>query len=860
LAKQFSTQIRPLLTKYCLSCHSASELKGELNLERFATLAAARTDVAPWQSLVEQVAAGEMPPKENPQPTASERKLLLDWTRAFLAAEALARAGDPGRVPLSRLSNAEYDYTVQDLTGVDLRPAREFPTDGAAGEGFTNAAEALAMSPAMMAKYLAAAKEIAAHAVLLPDGFRFSATKSRRDWTDESVARLRKFYAQHTSRPDGGLPLASYLSALVRHREELQSGSLALADLAAREHLSPKYLHLLGQTLNDKTVAKSIPLARLREHWQTAAEKDVAALVAEIDGWRPMLWKFVPIGSYRYGATTRAVAKEPPLSAVAEADAAGDAVLAEIAEFRRVFPPFICFPHVIPLDEVVCLKTFHREDEPLSRLFLSEQQTREIDRLWAEHRFIAKFPVVENEYLPLFIGFVTQDQPKELLAYFEGQRGAFRERAEAFERDFAAAAPRQLAQLDGFASQAYRRPITEVERRDLRKLYEAIRAKGVSHEDAFRELLARVLISPSFLLHLEQPPPGKQPQAINDWELASRLSYFLWSSLPDDELRQLAAAGRLREPEVLAAQTKRMLRDDRMRRLAIEFGTQWLHVRGFDAFNEKNERLFPTFDAELRAAMNEETIRLFQDLFQNDRPVTDLLDADYTFLNETLAKHYEIPNVIGPEWRRVMGVKQFGRGGILALGSVQAKQSGASRTSPVLRGNWVVETLLGERLPRPPPNIPPLPDGETGNDGLSMRQLVEKHTRAAECAVCHVRIDPFGFAFEKYDAIGRLRKADLGGLPIDSHARLRDGAEFDGLDGLRGYLLTQKRDVVIRLFCRRLLGYALRRSVTLSDQPLLDDMVAKMPQDGGRTSALVLAIVGSPQFGNIRGSETSDGK
>ncbi len=192
----------------------------------------------------------------------------------------------------------------------------------------------------------------------------------------------------------------------------------------------------------------------------------------------------------------------------------------------------------------------------------------------------------------------------------------------------------------------------------------------------------------------------------------------------------LAAAGRLRDPKVLAAQVRRMLKDDRLRALAIEFGTQWIHVRGFDELKEKNEKLFPTFDANLRKAIYEESILFFQDLFQSDRPVTRILDADYTFLNETLAKHYGIPGVTGPQWRRVEGVRKYGRGGILGLASVQARQSGASRTSPVLRGNWVVETLLGEKLPRPPANVPKLPE-EEGGDGLTMRQQVEKHAQVA---------------------------------------------------------------------------------------------------------------------------------
>jgi hypothetical protein len=366
-----------------------------------------------------------------------------------------------------------------------------------------------------------------------------------------------------------------------------------------------------------------------------------------------------------------------------------------------------------------------------------------------------------------------------------------------------------------------------------------------------------VLVSPAFLFRIELAPNGKDPGPVSDWELATRLSYFLWSSPPDEELLKRAAAGTLQDPRVLVEQTDRMLKDDRTRSLAIEFGTQWIHVRGFNELKEKNEKLFPTFTPALRAAIYEESILFFQDLFRSDRPVTAILDADYTFLNESLAKHYGIPGVIGPEWRRVDGVNKFGRGGILGLASVQAKQSGASRTSPVLRGNWVVETLLGEKLSRPPANVPKLPE-EEGADHLTTRQQVERHAQDPACAVCHVRIDPFGFALERYDAIGRLRDKDSGGLPVDARARLRDGTEFEGLDGLRQYLLTKKKDVIVRLFCRRLLGYALGRAVTPTDAALLDEMVAELNKNGGKVSAAVRAIVRSPQFRMIRGRDFGD--
>src|SRR5579883_353331 len=1342
-AEEYASKIQPLMKKYCLNCHSTKAMKGSLDLERFANLDDIRKDLKPWQGIIEQVEASEMPPKGKPQLTAEEKKQLIAWIREFLDAEAKARAGDPGHVPLRRLSNAEYNYTIRDLTGVDLQPAREFPADGAAGEGFTNAAEGLTdISPALLSKYLNAAKDIADHAVLLPDGFRFSPAKTRRDWTDESTAALRKFYAGFAP-PDGKLVVQPYLLATVRHRDALATGKFA--EVAAKEKVNAKYLAALWHALTDKTPSQ--PLDSIRVRWRTATEKEVPALAAEVVAWQSALWRTVRIGSYlqaKWGegagagkpieSLTRQVPLDPPVSdsvplrlavkptpgqsevvlyltaqeigtkgsvvwqrprfegagkpalllrdyadfgsayevdypsvfansaqylaaaielandkdltpesaakkhnldaaflkrwsevlaiepytrdteaigrivpvvpltlleektakndarpaingwhkkgtdlpvlvtnasdkaeqipgrvpakgvgvhpmpkefvavvwtapaacsvkvnakivhahpacgngvawwlehrrgnraavfgegrvdlggeaqplpktlkvdkgdlvilAVDAKDenhvcdmtaiefsltetekpermwnlasdiamtvqegnphadkhgnkdvwsfvrgpsrplgksisnvipsnsllgkwrdaasdpkrkeetaklaeqvqsllsgkrptedkspdrvlydslvsvestlfvgvdptnvgkrigtafglpkskftdanlittantvtevklpaalfagrefvvevkldgmegyrlaqtrvaatpptaevrwdgrllgsADGDAykqLLAGHAEFRKVIPLYTCFPQVIPTDEVVSLKMFHREDEPLIRLFLTDEEKRTIDHLWVNHQFISRQPVAEYDYLPQFMGFTTQDTPKEFQQFFIDRKPLFKQQADQFLKEEEAAIPKQLDALLEFAARAYRRPLQEKEKSDLLALYQAIRKKGADHTEAFRGVLARTLVAPAFLFRIEHVPEGKNPGPVNDWELATRLSYFLWSSLPDAELRQLAAAGKLRDPQILSAQVQRMIKDGRTRSLAIEFGTQWIHVRGFDTFNEKNEKLFPTFTPELRKAIYEEAILFFLDLFQNDRTVTSILDADYTYLNETLAKHYGIPGMSGPQWRKVDGVRKYGRGGILGLASVQAKQSGASRTSPVLRGNWVVETLLGEKLPKPPPNVPQLPEME-GADKLTVRQLVEKHASVPECATCHVRIDPLGFSLERYDPIGRWREKDLGGSPVDTHAKLKDGTEFDGIDGLRTYLLTKKKDVIVRLFCRRLLGYALGRAVTLSDTALIDEMVTALARNDGKISVAVEVIVKSPQFRMVRGSE-----
>ena len=492
------------------------------------------------------------------------------------------------------------------------------------------------------------------------------------------------------------------------------------------------------------------------------------------------------------------------------------------------------------------LERFHREDEPLVRLLLDDAQRLRLDRLWRELHYTSRDSILVLESLATLT--------KGEIGEYEQMRKGIEADAAALRQELLGSEPGHIQSVLDFAARAFRRPLAEAEQEELRKLYRTLRGQNLAHDEAWRGVLARVLVSPAFLYRLEQPVPGKLPRPVSDWELATRLSYFLWATMPDDELRRVATAGKLREPQQLAEQTRRMLLDPRVRGMAVEFGTQWLEVRNFDEFAGRDEKLFPAFDAPLRAAIYEETILLFADLFQADRPVGQLLDSDATFVNERLAAHYGIPGVTGPEWRRVEGVRKFGRGGVLGLASVLTKQSGAARTSPVLRGNWVGEILLGDRLPRPPADVPKLPETEDPS-GLTVRQMVEKHVQAEQCAICHRRIDPLGFALENFDPIGRWRDQDAGGRPIDAKAKLKSGAEFTGVTGLRAHLLGQRKKDFQRQFCKKLLGYALGRGVSFGDQPLLDDMAAALNRSEGRVSAAILAVVASPQFLSRRGAD-----
>jgi hypothetical protein len=547
-----------------------------------------------------------------------------------------------------------------------------------------------------------------------------------------------------------------------------------------------------------------------------------------------------------------------------------DRVVASFRKFHELFPPNLCYARIVPVDEVVTLTLYYRQDDALQRLMLNEKQIAEINRLWDELLFVAQEPLRFEVAFEQIREFATQDRP-DLVKVWDPLKKGVVERAAAFRKRLVDTEPLHLNAAIDFAARAWRHPLSNTEQAALRSLYQKLREAEIPHDQSIRLTLARVLTSPVFLYRREQQPDGTNAVAVSNFELATRLSYFLWSSAPDEELIDFASDGRLtrgRRPgaggpdktddsdglasghglNVLRGQTKRMLADPRTRRLAIQFACQWLHLRNFDQNDEKNEKLYPEF-AKLRGDMYEETVRFFEDMFRHDGSILDLLDADHTFLNEELARHYGIKfqKVAGQDWQKVGGARAMGRGGILSMATFLASQSGASRTSPILRGNWVSETLLGEKLPKPPVGVPVLP--EEVPTGLTARQLIEKHSSAPACAKCHARIDPYGFALEQFDVLGRLRPQK-----VDTKTTLLGGEQIEGLAGLREYLLTKRKDDVVRQFCKKLLGFALGREVQLSDEVLLAEMQKKLEENGYRFSVAVYAVVTSRQFREIRGA------
>jgi hypothetical protein len=517
------------------------------------------------------------------------------------------------------------------------------------------------------------------------------------------------------------------------------------------------------------------------------------------------------------------------------------------AEFRALFPPSVLFQPVIPRDAQGSVFLYRREDEPLRRLLLDDAGRAEIDRLWSELEFISEQALATPIAYEGLVQYYRKpnDGARIMFFYIQEFEKQIRQEEQTFLATQIAAEPKQLEALLSFATRAWRRPLEPSEKEIILASYQADRAEGVKHAPAFRAALARVLSSPWFLYRVEQPATGPHWQPVSGNELATRLSFLLWDSIPDDELRSKAAT--LHEPAVLEEQVRRMLKDPRVRGMAEEFGARWLGVRDFATNHGRNLQHFPEFTPDLRDSLAEEPVRYFLDSLLNDRSIADVIAADAVVINDVLAKHYGIPGVTGAEWRRIEKVAPYGRGGFIGFGAVIAKQSAAARTSPIKRGAWLVQ-MLGERLPKVPPDVPPLP--ETPPAGLSVREITERHRADPKCAGCHMRIDPYGMALERFDAIGRLRPAsEL--KPGDSIGTLSNGTKLEDIEGLRNYFNGPRREDILRALARKLTGYALGRAVMTSDRKLVDD-VTKIMASGGRWSDALIAIVRSEQFRYIR--------
>ena len=772
--------LQATLDQYCVSCHSEKVRAADLSFEGL-DLSRVGEQSEIWEKVVGKLRTRTMPPAGQPRPANETYDNLAAGLESEIDRFAAANP-NPGRTDtFHRLNRSEYANAVRDLLALEVDVNTLLPADDIDRNGFDNMAAVLTVSPALMERYLSAARKIARPAV----------------GETPRVPAARNCYVPILLRQDDrmgdDLPFGSRGGVGVRHFFPVEGRY----DLEIRLHRNyVNYVRGLG----------------------TRHELQV-----RLDG--------ALVQTFIFGG-------EEPEGVQAPASYAGnqfgDPAWEEYMLFAdsnlRLRFQAKAGPHVVAASFVRKFAEPEGVLQPRQSVFASAvNEMRDgnaaVERLAITGPYESRGPGDTPSRRRLFVCRPASDATS----------------------DEEACARRILSSL---ARLAYRRPVEPADVNTLMDFYRAGRA-GAGFDGGIQLALERLLISPDFLFRIERDPaditPGETYE-LNALDLASRLSFFLWSSIPDAELLEVAERGALRDPEVLAQQARRMLGDSRAKALVRNFAGQWLYLRNLRSV-VPDAAAFPEWDENLRKAFRQETELFFESMIRDDRNVLDLLSADYTFANERLAAHYGIPGVYGSHFRRVRldGELAERRGGILGHGSLLTVTSYPNRTSPVLRGKWLLTNILGTPPPPPPADVPDLPDRGEGGQAATVRDRLARHREDPACAACHAPMDPLGLALENYDAVGKWRTAGEAGLPLDASGLLPDGTRFDGPRGLRTILLKRRRQFVGAV-TEKLLAYALGRSLEHYDRSSVRGITAAADADDYRWSSIIVGIVQSTPF------------
>jgi hypothetical protein len=803
---------RAFLKTYCATCHSDKLRTAGLSLES-VNLSDVTHSGETLEKVVLKLGSGAMPPASARRPDKASASAFLASLETSLD-RASAAHPNPGRpMMLHRLNRTEYLNSVRDLFDVELNPddSSLLPPDDKS-YGFDNNGDVLGLSPLLLERYLSIARRVTTAAIgpasLAPN-----------------VYTRRVTYEMPQTRWIDGLPFGTRGGLAFSYRFPVDG------EYSIRIKLQRRYDRIIGI---DRYVGGSdMDDKPLRERIEIGLDGKPVALFAigmdqtirepldiPSDG-------FLPMNGTPAQEPVKVLSKEEEATRGGNADAALEVRLPVQAGERQISAAFLARFVPVPGD--------------------------------VREQFISG---TGGPPRPMGIDSVIVSGP-----FTTTKAGA--EEAASRRRIFTCRPAREADELpcakkilSALAHRAYRRPVSEFELQDLLASYKEGRKDG-DFEAGIGMGLRRMLMEPAFLFRVERDPPGiasDTPYRITDLELASRLSFFLWSSIPDDQLLAVAERGELRDPAVLQVQVRRMLADPRAMSLVTNFAAEWLSLRVVEGVRP-DPIVFPEFDDGLRLAFEHETNLLLENVLLGDRSVLELLNANYTFVNERLARHYGIPDVYGDQFRRVT-VTDGIRGGLLGQGSILTGTSYPNRTSPVVRGKWILETLLGSPPPPPPPDVPALPEAEASGRVLSMRERLSEHRKNPACAGCHARMDPLGFALENFDATGKWRTTESTGPadkthnPIDASGQLADGTKFDGVQGLRQVLQEHSGEFVYRM-TERLLTYALGRGSDWYDAPSIRAAVNQAKKDDYRFSSLLIGIVQSPPF-QMRMSQNLD--
>jgi mono/diheme cytochrome c family protein len=788
--------VQAFFARTCYACHNAELRSGGMNLETLQTGSGITQNRETWDRVLRKLRAGEMPPKGVPRPNPEELKTVISWIEGeFLRADRVVKP-DPARVTMRRLNRAEYNNTVRDLLGVHLRPADNFPQDDS-GYGFDNIGDVLSLSPVLMENYVTAAERVARAAVFGPEQMK------------PIMVKLR--------------PPGRHITPTLTPLFDYDTTGLTLPNAIHITHTFP----VDGEYILRVFLGGSRPIG---------SEPFFTTLW--IDGHQVESIELDPTKTAAFDVVEKQDLGGKVQEFRTKVAAGGHWVAASIQRLYEGLPARYRGPN--PSKHPVASPQFNPKENP-SPANLAR----------ARKRFDASVAASENAPVndARLISF-------EIGGPYNQAKGPA---AESLKKIYTCGHlnGHHLARcaheiVAGLARRAFRRPVAQKEIDKLVSFVSLAQKHGDSFEEGICQSLQAMLVSPYFLFRIEQSrasAASDDSNVISDHELASRLSYFLWSSMPDDELMRLADRHALRRREVLDGQIRRMLKDPRSHALVENFGGQWLELRKLESVKPDRQR-FPDFDEYLRISMRRETELFFESIVREDRSILDFIDADYTFLNERLANLYKIPGVKGTEFRKVVFAGGTQRGGVLTQASILTVSSYATRTSPVLRGKWILEKILNAPPPPPPPGVPNLDESKIGS-AASLREQLEAHRQNATCASCHARMDPLGFGLENFDAIGAWRTED-GKFPIDASGMLPDGRSFKGPAELRT-ILRQDRSGFAEGVTEKLLIYALGRGLESYDQPAVKRIVNQLDAANYRFSTLVFEIAASKPFQMRRG-------
>jgi mono/diheme cytochrome c family protein len=799
-AAGFESIVRPFLAQHCFGCHgNKGEPEKGLNLQSFESIASLTEHRDRWDEVVRKLRGSEMPPIEEEQPDEEQRQAVATWIGSELERIDRSTPPDPGRVTARRLNRYEYNNTIKELLGVDLKPADDFPQDDS-GYGFDNIGDVLSLSPALMEKYVTAADRVARHALFGPPVMEPTLIRLRSDGRrarDErtfpatydvtGLSMPNAFHAIQRIPVDGEYSIRVVLGGVRPKGSEPVTVALWIDEEQVRSAVhDPERSATFSDDRQDfggQTVEFRVPL-KAGDRWiAVSIPKIFEGLPSRLGGPNP--------------------SKLPP---------------PKPAEFKP--------PEGAPAERVATLrKRFEETQAELERLPLNAVRISTLDL--AGPYSPARGPSLESRRKIYTCGHLTGAHTSACVPVI----------------------------VRSLARRAFRRPLSARETDKYVDLVRSVQKQEGSLEEGLAVGIQALLVSPDFLFRIEHNRSARSngvSHPISQHELASRLSYFLWASMPDAELRRVADAGTLRNPAVLTAQVRRMLRDPKSHALAEQFGGQWLQFRALESITRDRDR-FPEFEDYLRLSMRRETEMFIEHIIRDDRSILDFIDGRYSYLNERLARHYGIQGVSGPEFRRV-DLTGSPRGGVITHASVLSVSSYATRTSPVLRGKWILENLLNAPPPEPPPDVPNLDEATIGTTA-ALRDQLEAHRQNPTCASCHKKMDPLGFGLENFDAVGAWRTMD-GKFPVDASGTLPDGRTFEGPEELRR-ILRGDREAFARAVAAKLLTYALGRGLERYDNRTVARIAARLPRSEYRFSGLVLEIVNSLPFQSRRSGENS---